>query len=162
MIAIATTNRTQRQRFCDGFEPFHSEEIAAAKELCTAAVLLYGRRSLQRLLRKDAGKAFERLRYGRRLMPLLDRQENRSVCLLIDRAPYFSHKAGSDHIMFPGHKGWATFAEQVKVLALSPRWAGGFTAAAKVLDDLGYAIAESLAAMMAFGIEGDDDVWAPR
>jgi len=36
------------------------------------------------------------------------------------------------------------------------------TAAAEVLDNLGYAIAESLAAMMAFGIEGDDDVWAPR
>ena len=82
--------------------------------------------------------------------------DSRWACLMIDHDPFFENKAGNRDVIVPGGRNWAAFSKRVKAVAMLPRWANGFTAAAEVLDRLGYAIAESLVAAMAFGIESDE------
>lgn len=162
MIALVQTASTTsapagRQPFNRGYPTFHREEIAAGQQLHAGLVLLYGKARARRLLRQDAGAAFKRFRYGRRWLATADGTAT-GICVMIDRAPFFHGKAGSEHVMIPGRAGWRRFAALVKQMTMRPRWSEGFTATAEALDEAGYAIAESIAAIMCWGVESDDDV----
>jgi hypothetical protein len=165
MPALAHENCTNRdlaglQPFNRGYPTFHREEIAAGQQLHAGLVLLLGKARARRLLGRDAGAVFERLRYGRRWLSTAD-GSTQGICVMIDRAPFFYGKARSEHVMLPGRAGWGRFSALVNHMTMRPRWAEGFTAPAEALDDLGYAIAESIAAIMCWGIDSDDDVCHP-
>jgi len=71
--------------------------------------------------------------------------------------PPSTARAGDKDILIPGRRGWAEFVSHVRAVSSLPRWADGFRGAAECLDELGYAIAESIAAMLAFDIESDEE-----
>lgn len=142
----------------DGVGTFHQDEIVVGSQLLTAAVLLHGKSKVRRLLKSSPEKVFQPLRYGRRIIFMPDESGAGYSNVMIDRPPFFGGKAGSQHIMVPDRKGWVEFARRVQAVAQLPRWADGLSAAAEVLDDLGYAIAESIAAIQAFDMETDEGI----
>lgn len=152
-----TSCRPMPEKFNRGYAAFHCEEIIAGRQLHSAIILIHGADKAQRLLRNDAGSVFRALRYGRRWIAPHDA---RVMCVMLDHSPFFDGKADSPSILIPGRRGWKQFAAHVRQLVLMPRWADGFTGAAEALDDLGYAIAESIAAMLCWGIEGDESIVA--
>lgn len=160
-IAAACTHaairRPAMRKFNRGFDTFHGEEIEVGRQLHAAVVLVCGNQQAQRLLRHDAAGVFGQLRYGRRWIA---GPGPAALCVMVDRAPFLDGKAGNEHILIPGRRGWKQFADRVNELSEMPRWAEGFTASAEALDDLGYAIAESIAAMLCWGIEDDESVTA--
>jgi hypothetical protein len=156
-MAIATcSSKAAVQKFNRGFNTFHGEEIQGGKMLHDAAVMVYGKARLRRILKTQPSTAFASFQYGRRFIEESSISGHKVVCFMIDHAPYLDGKAGDQNILVPGRRGWAEFVARVHAVAALPRWADGFTGAAEALDDLGYAIAESIAAMLAFGIESDD------
>jgi hypothetical protein len=144
------------QKFNEGYCTFHQEEIEVGKALFNAAVLIHGKVKLRRLIKSDPSKAFAPLRYGRRFIPDLQKPGSGHVCVMIDRDPFYGGKASNRYILVPGRKGWKRFVKHVHSIINRPRWADGLTASAEALDELGYAIAESVASMLALGIETDD------
>lgn len=159
-VAVTCTHATTIRRstlgkFNRGFHAFHGEEIEAGRRLYAALILTHGADTVQRLLRADAASVFRPLRYGRRWVA---GPGPAALCVMVDRAPYLDGKAGNEHILIPGRRGWKQFADRVQQLRAMPRWAEGFTASAEALDDLGYALAESIAAMLCWGIEDDESI----
>jgi hypothetical protein len=150
----APAARPTRRAFNRGHHTFHTEEIEVAKQLHTAMLLVHGEVKARRLLRRDAAAAFRPFRYGRRWIGI--DPTDPCVCTMVDRGPFLTGKAGNDHIIVPGRRGWREVATKVRYLIGSPRWAEGFTATAEALDDLGYAVAESIAAMLCWRIESDE------
>jgi hypothetical protein len=156
--ARATTSST-RAGFNRGYIVFQMEEIAGGRRLHDAAILVHGTAKVRRMLRAAPASVFRSLRYGRRWID--DEHGNPdAVCLMIGGERYLDGKAGADNIVVPGRRGWREFAERTRQLSLLPRWADGLTASAEALDGMGYAVAESIAAMLAFKIESDDEVVA--
>jgi hypothetical protein len=144
-----------RTKFSRGYVTFHQEEITVGRALFDGATLMYGKAKLRRMLRTSPASVFRPLRYGRRW---IDDDNGGALCVMIDHAPYLDGKPGAEHILVPGRRGWREFTVAVHRLSMQPRWAEGFSAVAESLDDMGYAIAESVVAILAFGIESDDDV----
>ena len=158
MATVTNGMKAQRGRFNEGFGTFHQEEIEVGKVLLEAALLVYGREKTKRLLKRCPAKVFKPLRYGRRLLGDPAKPNDAFACVMIDLDPYFTGKAGNEHILVPGCRGWRAFCSRVLSISMRPRWADGLTATAEALDDLGYAIAESIAAIRAFGITSDDEI----
>jgi hypothetical protein len=119
-------------------------------------VVVHGEQESRRLLKSDSALVFKPFRYGRKV-DFDDGKGRRWLMVLID-SDCSDGKAGNRHIMVPGRAGWAAFRDRVRGLSLLPRWADGFSATAEALDDMGYAIAESIAAMLLLEIESDEDV----
>ena len=156
---MATAMRAENAvtaKFNRGFNTFHGEEIKGGRMLYNAAVMIHGKAKLRRILATRPSNAFASFQYGRRFIEENTLSPHKVVCLMIDHAPYFDGKASDHHILVPGRRGWSRFVARVREVSSLPRWADGFTGAAESLDDLGYAIAESIATMLAFGIETDD------
>ena len=158
MATAMRSGKAARAKFNQGYGTFHQEEIEVGKALEQAATLIYGKQKLRRMLSADPARVFQPLRYGRRLLHEPDDSLRGFICVMIDRPPYLSGKATNEYILLPGKKGWRKFAENALAIAQLPRWADGLSASAEALDDLGYAVAESIAAMLAFDIESDDQV----
>ncbi|MFM8496569.1 MAG: hypothetical protein ACKOEM_13760 [Planctomycetia bacterium] len=154
--AAAPQRQTFRKFNC-GFPTFHGEEIEAGRRLHSALMLIHGAQKAQRLLRADAASVFRPLRYGRRWIS----GSPAALCVMVDRSPWFEGKAGNEHILIPGRRGWKQLADRVHELTALPRWAEGFTGAAEALDDMGYAVAESIAAMLCWGIDSDESIMCP-
>jgi hypothetical protein len=146
---------TPRHKFNRGFVVYHQEEIETAKALHDACVLLHGRRATRRLLRTNPAAVFKPLRYGRAVTMTPD---GGMVRVMIDGYAGVAGKAGNDHIAVPGRPGWSRVRRRVGELMGLARWADGMTATAEALDDLGFAVAESIAAIMAFDMIDDADV----
>ena len=158
---MATAMRSEKAvtaKFNRGFKTFHGEEIEGGRMLFNAAVMVHGKAKLRRILKTQPSKAFASFQYGRRFIDETSTFGDGVVCLMLDHAPYFDGKAADNDILIPGRRGWAEFVSHVQAVSSLPRWADGFTGAAECLDDLGYAVAESIAAMLAFGIESDEEV----
>jgi hypothetical protein len=156
MATAIRSGKAVADKFNRGFKMFHGEEVEGGTILFNAAVMVHGKGKLRRILKTQPSTAFASFQYGRRFIDDTPTFGSRVACLMLDHAPYFDGKAGDADILIPGRRGWAQFVSRVHAVASLPRWADGFTGAAEALDDLGYAIAESIAAMLAFGIESDD------
>jgi hypothetical protein len=143
-------------KFNQGCQTFHREEIEVGKRLADAAVVVHGERESRRLLKSDPAAVFKSFRYGR-VVDHDDGKGERWLIVLID-GKCADGKASNRHIMVPGQAGWAAVCERVRRLAVLPRWADGFSATAEALDEMGFAIAESIAAMLLLEIESDEDV----
>ncbi len=143
-------------RFNQGCQTFHQEEIEAGKRLASAAIIVHGEQESRRLLKSDPALVFKPFRYGRRV-DFDGGDGNRWLVVLIGD-DCSGGKAQNAHIMVPGRSGWAAFRDRVRRLAIMPRWADGFTATAEALDEMGYAIAESIAAMLLLEMESDEHI----
>jgi len=156
---MSTAMRSEKAvavKFNRGFKMFHGEEIKGGELLFNSAVMVHGKAKLRRILKTQPSRAFASFQYGRRFINENPTFGDGVVCLMLDHAPYFDGKAGDKDILIPGRRGWAQFVSHVRAVSSLPRWADGFTGSAECLDDLGYAIAESIAAMLAFDIESDE------
>lgn len=143
-----------RRKFNKGCDTLHQDEIQLARDLHTACVLIYGQERSRRMVQKSPATLFRRMRYGRRVLRDTDRA---TLCLVADNSEYMHwNKAEDRHIFTPFSPRWIEVVERVRRLSLMPRWADGWTATAETLDDLGYAIAESIAALLCCGIESDE------
>ncbi len=149
------TQRRTAAKFNRGYKTLHQDEIELAADLHKAILLRLGETRAKKVLAESPADAFRSMRYGRRFIDM-----DGCLCLVVDHPPFFDHKAESRHILTPavGVRRWRAFAERVRSLSILPRWADGWSAAAEVLDDLGYAIAESIAGMMCWEIEGDEGI----
>jgi hypothetical protein len=154
-IASTARLRPAGTKFNRGYATLHQDEITLARDLHTACMLRYGRHKMRRILEQSPADAFRHMRYGRRFFG----GSHQTLCLVIDDSQFLDNKAGNRHILTPvGDRRWRLFADRVRSLALLPRWADGWSATAEALDDLGYAIAESIAALMCWRIDGDESV----
>lgn len=154
--ATVQTVSRHRRKFNMGCDTLHQDEIALGKNLHTACVLLYGVDRSRRCAEKSPSLMFRKMRYGRAFSNASKRP---SMILVSDNSPHLHcNKAGDRDILKPTSRRWAAFREQVRRLSTLPRWADGWCATAEVLDDLGFAIAESIATLLCWGIESDEDV----
>lgn len=157
-MATATVRTVSRHRrkFNMGCDTLHQDEIELGKNLHTACTLLYGVERSRRCAAKSPSALFRRMRYGRAFMNDAKRP---SMILVSDNSPHLHcNKADDRDILTPTSRHWAAFREQVRRVATLPRWADGWCATAEVLDDLGFAIAESIATLLCWGIESDEGV----
>lgn len=151
---IAEIRGRARRKFNKGCDTLHQDEIHLAKDLHTACILIYGQERSRRMVERSPAAMFRRMRYGRRVLHSGDRPV---LCLVSDNSEFIHwNKAEDRHIFTPFSPRWGEVVERVRRLSLLPRWADGWTAAAETLDDLGYAIAESIAALLCCGIESDE------
>lgn len=151
---IADIRSRARRKFNQGCDTLHQDEIQLAKDLHTACILIYGQERSRRMVEKSPATLFRRMRYGRRVLHSTDRP---TLCLVSDNSEYMHwNKAEDRHIFTPFSRRRNEIVERVRRLSLMPRWADGWTATAETLDDLGYAIAESIAALLCCGIESDE------
>ena len=161
---MVTTTRGVSARRLRPASPFnrgilteHCGEIEMGKEMAQAAYLLYGDQECRRAIREAPSSLFRRFRYGRRVDPLGGRDW---LILALHNSPYIGkNKARDEHIMTPSSPDWRRrLPAAVKRLMMAPRYAPGWSATAEALDDLGYAIAESIAVLELLGFRSDDAV----
>lgn len=151
---IADLRSSARRKFNKGCDTLHLDEIELAKDLHTACILIYGKERSRRMVEKSPAALFRRMRYGRRVLTSTDRPV---LCLVSDNSEYMHwNKAEDRHVFTPFSRRWTEIVGRVRRLSLLPRWADGWTATAETLDDLGYAIAESIAALLCCGIDSDE------
>jgi hypothetical protein len=155
--AISTAGRSPaRRRFNMGCDTIHHDEIELAGDLHKACQLVFGKQRSRQIAQRSPATLFRRMRYGRAFDSSTKRQ---SMILVSDNSPFLHHnKATNRHIIRPTARCWSTFVEQVRRVATLPRWADGWCATAETLDDLGFAIAESIATLLCWGIESDEGV----
>jgi hypothetical protein len=155
--SIPTGRGVVGDKFNQGYGTFHQEEIEVGKLLADAALAFHGTKESRRLLKSDPAAVFAPFRYGRRVDDDAKAPGGGWLMTAVDRE-WTGGKATSRHIMVPDRSGWMAVCRRISELTRLPRWAGGFTATAEALDDSGYAIAESIAAMVLWHIESDDDL----
>jgi hypothetical protein len=154
--ATVRTVSPHRRKFNMGCDTLHQDEIELGKNLHTACTLLYGVERSRRCAAKTPSMLFRRLRYGRAFMHDTKRP---AMILVSENSPHLHcNKASDRDILTPTSRHWAAFRERVRRVSLLPRWADGWCAAAEALDELGFAIAESIATLLCWGIESDEDV----
>lgn len=156
-MAVATMpEQIEREAFNLGVWVCYREEIRVAEKLCAALLLNHGREAAKRMVRRDAEAAFAPLRYGRRFHP------GECLCVDVDREMFDELKAGNEHIAMPGKRGWLAVAKRAWQLGMLPQYENEFDwlGTAQALDELGYAIAESITCLMVFGLDGDASVTA--
>lgn len=153
---------TLRAKFLTGYWCNHSEEIEAARQLHTAIVATVGNRHAREIVKRDPVKLFRPLRYGRSLH---DFGRSRSASIMIDFPRVTENRAAHWHILTPGHLEWRGFIDRVVRIQRKRDYLidaqgkpVGLHGAAKAIDDMGFAIAESLAVLMLFRGFDDDDV----
>lgn len=156
-MATATVSAARSRacrKFNKGCATLHQDEIQLAKDLHTACILIYGQERSRAMVRKSPAALFRRMRYGRRVLRDAKRP---TLCLVSDNSEFMHwNKAEDRHIFTPFSRRWNEVVEHVRRLSLMPRWADGWTATAEALDDLGYAIAESIAALLCCDIASDE------
>ena len=151
---ISDIRSRARGKFNKGCNTLHADEIQLGKDLHTACILIYGKDRSRRIVEKSPAAMFRRMRYGRRVLNDANRP---TLCLVSDNSEYMHwNKAEDRHIFTPFSRRWNEIVERVRQVSLLPRWADGWTATAETLDDLGYAIAESIAALLCCGIDSDE------
>lgn len=145
--------------FNQGCDTGHSGEIELGHHLAIAADLLWGKDRCKSVIRRSPSKLFQRFRYGRSFSHPVGESKRESFILALHGGRFLGeNRAQDEHIMRPGDGEWIEFLEQVRRVALRPRYADGWTAAAETLDDMGYAIAESIAVFELLGYYEDDDL----
>lgn len=155
--AISTAGRSHaRRRFNMGCDTLHQDEIELARDLHKACQLVFGGQRSRQIAQRSPASLFRRMRYGRAFM----HDASRSAMVLVSDDSEFLHcnKATNRHILKPTSRCWSTFVERVRRVSQLPRWADGWCATAEVLDELGFAIAESIATLLCWGIESDEGV----
>jgi hypothetical protein len=155
---MATAGKADR--FLDGIECYHGDEIALAHRIHSALLLTIGKAEAQSLARSNPAKLFRALRYGRRFhfTPGL----RPAVSSLVDSGP-LGNKPSNAHILTPDSDRWGDACSRIGRIQAKSRYIIdqdgnplGFHAAAEAFSALGVAVAESLVVAMLFGAENDD------
>lgn len=133
------------------------DETVLATELWRTLVLMHGRDRLVRMLKRDAARVFAPLAYGRAKIPSTEIET--PIVRGIDNVR--GGKPSSQFILTPDHRKWRKFVRELKhdtgEFVLKDEDDREFDgenvpcAAQAVLADIGFAIAESLVVLQAFG-----------
>ena len=145
--------------FNQGCDTEHAGEIKLGQHMAIAADLLWGKDRCKRIIGSSPSKLFVKFRYGRWFGQGLGDSNREWFGLALHGGRFIGENRASDeYILQPGGKDWIQFLEQVRRVACRPRYADGWTATAEVLDDMGYAIAESIAVLELNDFTNDDDL----
>jgi hypothetical protein len=145
--------------FNQGCDTEHAGEIRLGHDMAVAADLLWGKDRCKRIIRSSPSKLFRKFRYGRWFAPPVGEGNREWFGLALHGGRFIGvNRAKDEHIMRPGDYEWMEFLEQVRRVAQRPRYADGWTATAETLDDMGYAIAESIAVFELYDYAEDDDL----
>lgn len=148
----------RRRCFNMGCDTIHMDEIDMARRMRDACVMLYGEEQCRRKASKSPASLFRRLRYGR-FVDSHCRGRKSSLVFVSDNSPHQGQYQATDaDVLTPLSPDWNRFRSRVRRIVLSSRWADGWSASAEALDAMGYAVAESIAAIQLFGFDEDEGV----
>lgn len=151
--------KRRQKPFNQGCDTEHAGEIELGHHMAIAADLLWGRDRCKRLISSSPSKLFRKFRYGRWFAGAAGDRGRESFILALHGGRFMGeHRAADEYIMTPGGGEWIEFLEEIRQVAHRPRYADGWTATAETLDDMGYAIAESIAVFELLGYEADEDL----
>jgi hypothetical protein len=151
--------RRLEKPFNRGLDTLHQSEIQLGREMAIAAYLLYGKQRCDKAIETAPSSLFRSFRYGRCITPPKDEFDRGRLDIALHHGPLLGKNRAKDcHIMQPGGPDWIAFLEQVQRVAHRPRYAEGWSATAEVLDDMGYAIAESITVLELLNYKADEDL----